>query len=209
MRIAKSTFLLLFFVCYWSWAQAPLNPQEEETFINNVEAFSQETKTLKGNFIQTKELSFVEKSIKSNGDFYYKSPNLVKWEYKTPYLYSVIFKDGELLINDDGKKQQIDLSSNKLFEKLSDLIANSINGKMLLDEGFSTHFVKQNGIVLAKMIPKEKELSDFFKAIELYFNIKNYLVEKVKLIEKSGDFTSIEFTNLKHNPSLDASVFTH
>lgn len=209
MPILKSTFFVLFFSCFLGWSQQPLSKKEELDFLKHVKETSQQTETLKGKFLQTKQLSFLEKSIKSSGNFYYQTPNLVKWEYKEPYLYGVIFKNGSLLINDNGKKQDVDLASNKLFEKLSDLIANSMNGKMLTDTDFSTSFFKENGEVMARLIPEQKQLAEFFKAIELHFNSTTFLVEQVKLIEKSGDFTLIQLQNLQQNPSLDASVFTH
>ncbi|MDT0294376.1 outer membrane lipoprotein carrier protein LolA [Mesonia ostreae] len=209
MPILKFTFFVLFFTCFLSWSQQPLSKKEELDFLKQVRETSELTKTLKGTFLQTKQLSFLEKRIESTGDFYYQTPNLVKWEYKEPYLYSVIFKNGSLLINDNGKKQDVDLASNKLFEKLSDLIANSMNGKMLTDTDFSTSFFKNNGEIMARLIPQQKQLAEFFKAIELHFNENSFLVGKVKLIEQSGDFTLIELQNLQQNPSLDASVFTH
>ncbi|MGO2358677.1 MAG: outer membrane lipoprotein carrier protein LolA [Mesonia sp.] len=209
MPILKSTFFVLFFTCFLGWSQQPLSKKEELDFLKQVKQTSEHTETLKGQFLQTKQLSFLEKSIESSGNFYYQTPNLVKWEYKEPYLYGVIFKDGSLLINDNGKKQDVDLASNKLFEKLSDLIVNSMNGKMLTDTDFSTSFFTENGEVMAILIPEQKQLAEFFKAIELHFNSVTFLVEQVKLIEKSGDFTLIKLQNLQQNPSLNASVFTH
>ncbi|MGO3813032.1 outer membrane lipoprotein carrier protein LolA [Mesonia sp.] len=209
MPILKSTFFVLFFTCFLGWSQQPLSKKEELDFLKQVKQTSGHTETLKGKFLQTKQLSFLERSIESTGDFYYQTPNLVKWKYKEPYFYSVIFKNGSLLINDNGKKQDVDLASNKLFEKLSDLIANSMNGKMLTDTDFSTSLFKKNGEIMARLIPEEKQLAEFFKAIELHFNPTSFLVEQVKLIEQSGDFTLIELQNLQQNPSFDASVFTH
>lgn len=209
MPILKFTSIVLFLTCFLGWSQQPLSKKEELDFLKQVKETSEHTKTLKGNFIQTKQLSFLEKNMESSGNFYYQMPNWVKWEYKEPYLYGIIFKNGSLLINDNGKKQNVDLASNTLFENLSDLIANSMNGKMLTDTDFSTSFSKKNGEVMARLIPKQKQLAEFFKAIELHFDSNSFLVEKVKLIEKSDDFTLIELQNLQQNPSLDASVFTH
>src|SRR5690606_19892221 len=86
--------------------------------------------TIKTDFIQYKHMDVLEEDIKSEGQMYFKTKNTLKWAYSKPVSYSIIFKDNKVYINDQGKKQTINANQNKLFEKLSGLIAGSVTGNV-------------------------------------------------------------------------------
>ena len=77
--------------------------------------------TIVSEFVQLKHFEFLSNDIKSTGVLYYKSPDFIKWQYQEPFNYSATFKGAVLYINDDGKKSDIDLSSNKVFKSLKKL----------------------------------------------------------------------------------------
>ena len=46
---------------------------------------SENTATIQSKFIQEKHLSFLTENIISKGEFYFKSPNQLRWEYSEPF----------------------------------------------------------------------------------------------------------------------------
>lgn len=189
--------------------EVELTKTEATSFVNAVSATAKKSKTIVNTFTQLKHIDFLSNDIESNGDLYFKSPNIIKWSYLKPYEYSVIFKDKKLYINDAGKKSDINLASNKVFKKLNDLIAKSVSGDMLDESQFAMRFYKSKGIYIAKLSPKDQTLKNMFKEIVLDFQSKNYLVSSVKLIEPSGDYTLIKFKNTSVNKPIPDAIFVH
>ncbi|GAA3508331.1 outer membrane lipoprotein carrier protein LolA [Aquimarina addita] len=207
-----SKYLLFLFLIVFSTGKA----QEDKMTISEVEILkkevhkrAQELKTITSTFIQLKHIDFLSNDIKSSGDLYFKSPNIIKWSYTKPYEYSVIFKNKSLYINDAGKKSDINLTSNKIFRNLNDLIVKSVSGNMLDDPQFLTEFYKLDGFYVATMKPIDKTLSTLFTEIILNFNIQTFLVEKVLLVESSGDYTLIKFDNIDINNTIPDAIFAH
>ena len=97
----RNIFISLFFSiisCQFLFSQEPLNQNEIKTFKEDVMTLDNNTKTIVCDFIQYKHLSFLNNDIETMGKLVFKIPNFVKWEYTSPYQYTVVFKDDELLI---------------------------------------------------------------------------------------------------------------
>ena len=188
-------------------AQNRLSENEIKAFKSNVQKVSQSTKSIQSDFTQTKKLSVLDNTIISKGHLAFKAPNLVKWEYTTPYKNSAIFKDDKLLVNNEGKKDEMDLSSNRLFRSLNTLIVNSIKGDMFDETQFEISYFSSGAHYLVKFIPKDKRLKKFISTFELKFDKTSSQVNEVKLIEPNDDYTVIEFKNKQINSTIPESVF--
>lgn len=205
MHILK---ILIFFISAIAIAQkAPLTASEISGFKEGVARQAENLESLSSDFIQTKHIQLMEENAVSTGKLFYRSPNVLKWEYKQPYNYIIIFRENQLFINDEGDKSVSKLKSNKLFEKLVALISGSINGKLLSDpENFEVTYFKTGKTISAVIIPKDRILKQMCQEILLVFNQQHH-VDSVMLLEEEGDFTKIEFRNIKMNHNLDDSVF--
>lgn len=204
MRILS---LFLLFLSLNLAAQEQLsNPQIAE-FQKEITAKANELESLEANFIQTKRMKMITGKNVSKGKLYYREPETLKWEYTTPKAYELLFISGELHINDGGEKSLRNIGSNKLFDKMAKLITGSVNGKLLQDnENFKISYTRCEGQIQALIIPKDEQLKRMFSEIHMLFNTKD-LVEKVSLMEESGDATIIEFKDIKMNQSIPASIF--
>ena len=187
--------------------QAPLSSSELKNFTQGVAIEAKNLESLSSDFVQTKYIQLMEDSAVSKGKLYYLSPNVLKWEYSAPYNYKILFKENQLFINDDGDKSVTSLRSNKLFEKLITLISGSINGKLLADrENFDVSFFRKEGKISAVIIPRDASLKQMFSEIILIFSNDNRL-SAVLLKEEAGDYTQIEFKNIKLNQKIDPAIF--
>lgn len=165
------------------------------------------TTSFSADFTQVKHMKMMDKNSETKGKVYFKSPDLLKLEYAKPMDYHILFKDGMLYINEGGEKSEMDLGSNKLFQKMGVLISGCLNGKILQDsENFNIAYSRSGSGITAKIIPQDKKLAGMFKEIYLNFGPKN-LIKSVKLVDPSEDYTQINMTNLQINKPIPASVF--
>ncbi len=186
-----------------------LSKQEANTVKESIIKVSKQTKTITNTFEQAKHLSFLSKDIISKGNLVFKAPNLIKWEYNVPFKYSVVFKNNQLFINDDGTKSNIDLSANKAFKSLNNLIIKSVKGDMFDDEKFDIAYFKTEKNYLISFTSIDKSLKSFIHKFELTFDKKTFYVLKIKMIETSEDYTVIKFLNQKINKPVSDAIFTN
>ncbi len=205
MRILK---ILIFFISLTAFGQeTQLSKAEVEVFQKEMAHQAETLQTLMADFVQSKHMQMMDEAAESKGRVYFRSPNVLKWVYYNPYNYQILFKDHHLFINDEGHKSVTDTNANKLFGKLVNLISGSVNGKLLEDcDNFKISYYRLNGAVMARMVPKDENIAQMFDEIVLIFNGEN-LVKIVKLKEESGDFTRIEFSNIRVNQEIAPQVF--
>ena len=184
--------------------QTPMSTSEANALKETVKSLALTTKTIQSDFIQYKHLDFLENDIVTKGKLTFKSPKSVKWEYNEPFKYSVIFKNEFLLINDGGNKREIDIGSSKMFKQLNKLIIKSVKGDMFDDNEFDIAYFKKDKSYIVHFYPKDKKTSKYISVFHISFS-KVGDVEQVKMIEPSGDFTKIIFSNkILNNPIKDA-----
>lgn len=204
MRILN---ILLLFLSLNLCAQEELSKEEISQFQEEMLQKANQLETLEADFIQTKKIEMIRDESISRGKLYYQNPEKLKWEYSEPQDYKILFIEGELHINDAGDKSVRNTSSNKLFDKMAKLITGSVNGKLLQDnDNFDISYSRENKLISAILIPKDKNLKAMFSEIHLLFNDEN-IVKQVTLMEEAGDATYIEFSNIKINQDIPGSVF--
>ncbi|MFB3386143.1 outer membrane lipoprotein carrier protein LolA [Flavobacterium sp. LAR06] len=209
----KTKFYILLFSIIYS---ANLFSQEQKmsdaeiaSFKQDVNLVSKKIKTLTTDFVQYKHMDFLSKDIETSGKMIFKEPNLLQWQYKKPYNYSIVFKNGKILINDEGKKSAVDIGNSKIFGRINKLIVGSVSGNMFDDKEFAISYFKSKGQNIAKFVPKDATLKKYIKQIELTFDKEEATVVQVKLLESSEDYTRIVLKNKVINAKIDDSVFTN
>ncbi len=199
--------------CFGSWTafaqDQKMTAGEMVAFKQSVNEVSKKIKTLNTDFIQYKHLDFLSKDIETSGKMVFKEPYLLQWQYKKPYNYSIVFKNGKILINDEGKKSAVDIGNSKIFAKLNKLIVGSISGNLFDDKEFDIAYFKNKNQIVTKLLPKDASLKKYIKQIELTFDKEDFTVIQVKLIESSEDFTRIVLKNKVFNAKIDDSVFSN
>ncbi|MFT5648090.1 MAG: outer membrane lipoprotein-sorting protein [Aureispira sp.] len=191
-----------------SFAQSFKTMKDSKDFQDKLHTIAAKTTSLQSNFVQIKHLDVLSEDIESNGILIYKADNKLRWEYTTPLEYLIILKDGKVSIKDEGKVSSYDLSGNKTFQKINEMMIGSIQGDLLVNEADYDYEFKENSTnYLVVMYPKEKKVQEFMKSINIYFSKKDYSVEQVKMLEQSGDYTLMKFKNKKTNANISDKVF--
>ena len=209
----SKVYFILLIVNFWNVSllaqEQKMTEIEITAFKQSVSLVSKKTKSLSSDFVQYKHLDFLSKDIETSGKMYFKEPNLVLWQYKKPYNYSIIFKNGKILINDEGKKSAMDVGNGKIFGKINKLIVGSVSGDMFDDKEFSISYFKNKTNAIAKFIPKDAALKKYIKQIELTFDKEDATVMEVKLFESSDDYTRIVLKNKILNAKIEDSLFSN
>jgi len=210
MKIRNIVMFLLLFVGFAAFAQEQkMSDREVAVFKQSVNAVSKKITSLSTDFVQYKHMDFLAKDIETSGKMVFKQPNLLQWQYKKPYNYSIVFKNGKILINDEGKKSAMDVGSSKIFGKLNKLIVGSVSGEVFDDNEFSISYFKTKDNNITRLIPKDAALKKYIKLIELTFDKQDATVTQVRLMESSEDYTKIVFKNKILNAKIDDSVFNN
>ncbi|WPY97096.1 outer membrane lipoprotein carrier protein LolA [Christiangramia sp. OXR-203] len=205
MRILKFIFIL--FSCQLFAQNATFSTSEAKAFKESVSSKAKTIENLQADFRQLKFMKTMEKTIESDGHIWYASPGKLKWSYTSPYDYELLFKDSSLYITVDGKTRKMNTGNSELFEKMGELVAGSFNGRILeMDELFETDFAREGKFVKVTVTPMDENLAEMFSEIWIFFNVEKY-IEKVKLMEPSGDYTEIKMSNFMTNQKIPASVF--
>ncbi|MBC5837342.1 LolA family protein [Flavobacterium muglaense] len=211
MRI--KVYYLVLCLIFWNISafsqEQKMSGSEINAFKQSVNAVSKKIKTLSTDFVQYKHMDFLSKDIETSGKMYFKEPGLLSWQYKKPYNYAIIFKNGKILINDEGKKSSVDIGNSKVFAKLNKLIVGSVSGDMFDDNEFVISYFKTKDNNVTKFIPKDKTLKKYIKQIELTFSKEDATVTQVKLLESAEDYTRIVLKNKTVNGKIEDSIFNN
>jgi len=205
-------FILLFIPFFLSFSI----PQSSEfkpvnnsgVLIHKLDSFALSLKSIRSDFTQKKHISVLEEDIISKGKFIFRRPNTLKWSYTTPINYEVALLDGKFKINNDGKTSEFDINSNKMFAEINNMIVSMVNGSILTSEQFGVELFESSKQYKAVLNPKNKDFKRFISEIHIFFEKSDLMVSKIRMVEASGDFTLISFSNRKKNTSIADSEFS-
>lgn len=168
---------------------------------------AQQTKSIKSDFVQEKNLSMLSEKITSKGKFWFKKEDKVKMEYQTPSYYLVIINGKDIKIKDSQKENRISAKSSKVFQQVSRITADCVQGNVLNNADFSTKVFENAQFYQLEMTPVAKGIKDYFKKIVLWVDKKDYAVTKLQMQEQSGDDTVMSFVNKETNVNIPDEVF--
>jgi outer membrane lipoprotein carrier protein len=153
-------------------------------------------KTVKAGFSQKKHTELLERPIKSSGDFYFKSPVGVRWEYRD-----------EMVVVYDGKTLYLHYTELEQAEKVEGVAGYA--GPLVFDlevilKDYRVEVEESNGAARLDLMPKKRKP---FKSMAMTFPEGAAFPSQVKIFEESGDHTVIDFHDIKTNVPLSDKLF--
>lgn len=168
--------------------------------IDDLRAFSAQTKTAKGDFVQRVQ-SRVKASAPASGDFVFARPGRFRWSYTKPYE-QLLVADGEKLSIYDKDLNQVTVR--KLGDALGSTPAAILFGSADLDRSFDLKDAgERDGVAWLDATPKTKDTQ--FQKISIGF--RHGELAAMELHDALGQTTMLEFSNVERNPKVDASTF--
>ena len=186
----------------------PMTDAASNGFKNSIRKAAASTQTISSEFKQEKEMNILSEKIVSRGIFYFKKERQLRWEYKAPYAYTIVIRNDQIFIRDEGKVTSFNTQSNKVFSEINRIIIGSIRGTLLDDEkNFSSTCFETPDAYLVRLKPLASSLKQSLSEIAIYFNRKDFSVDQLEMTESTGDVTKINFLNKKINQPVADEKF--
>lgn len=200
-------FVLLVTGIFISHAQTKMTHTEISQFKKAVQTEAQKTKTIRADFEEAKYVKVLKNSSKSSGVFKFKNDQLL-WQYQTPKKNALLFAANKMKIkNEKGKVSSIDLTKNKRFKQLQQLMVGSYNGNIFDETNFTIEYYKDATTKWAVLKPKSKDMSKHIKEVTFWFKNGENTVSEIKIKENNDDYSIITLKNKKFNAIINDSEF--
>jgi len=170
--------------------------------VARVDAYLASLKTLSADFAQVVRNRDGQVVDRASGTLSLSRPNRFRWDYRQPYLQTIV-ADGERLWLYDSDLEQVTVRA--LEAGLGSTPAMLLSGSGKVGDAFTALALEREGDwTWARLRPKQ-EASDFDR-VGLAFDARGELAA-MELRDKLGQATVIEFGNVRRNPALDAALF--
>ena len=136
-----------------------------------------------------------------SGQFFFKKPNLFKWDYLEPSKNQLI-SDGELLYLYDPDLKQVVISQLKKFGGLSPamlLVTSDIESLFEI-----TIVQDEKGTDWFRALPLEPEKANFK---EVFINFVQKELKGMRIIDGFNNSTEIEFIKVSRNTDINEAIF--
>jgi len=210
----KSVLILIcvLYGCFFASAQyRSATEAEKNAIVEGMKKAAEGMNALQCDFVQVKELSFMDDKVTSEGKMFFKKPDRIRWEYVKPYKYVMTMDGKNVRMTSGDKTNTVPMRSSKLFGEISRIMVGGVSGQGLVDsQDFSAAFMvsSASGEVKIALTPLKKEVKDLFSAINLYVGKADSRIRSVELVEKSGDKTVITLKNVQLNTDINDEIFT-
>ena len=188
----------------------PLSAQQltEEQIKQKVNQTASAMKTMQCDFVQTKHLKMLNNDFVSHGKMYYQQSNKLRWEYTSPYSYTFILNNDQVLLKNKQRNDLIDIKQNKLFREIVRIMMSSVVGNCLADDkNYKVSVAAIGNEWVATLLPQRKDMKQMFPKLILHFNAKKSVVNNVELYDKNGEKTIIELKNIRINETIPSNMF--
>lgn len=210
VRTCALTIGFIGLISFSTYAQYP-----GYTSIKDVVAFKKQFATesakivsISSDFSQEKTLTALTEKITSTGKFWFKRSNKLRLEYTRPFVYLIVMNGDKMLVRDNQKENRINVKSSKLFQQVSRIMIDCVQGNILDSKDFTARVFENGTTFLLEMTPVSKTLQEFFQTIVLTVDKKDYSAKSITMNEPMGDITLILFEHKKLNEPIPDTVFT-
>jgi len=136
-----------------------------------------------------------------SGQFFFKKPNLFKWDYLEPSK-SQLISDGELLYLYDPDLKQVVISQ---LKKLGGVSPAMLLVNRDIKSLFKISIIQdKEGISWFKAVPQEPEKANFK---EVFINFIQKELKGMKIIDGFDNTTEIEFIKVSRNSNINEAIF--
>jgi len=182
-------------------------PKDETALRKKIIEASQKIKTIQCNFEQVKISSMLAEKAISKGAFFFKKDNKVKLDYREPFTYVIVMNNGKLLIKDEDKTRQVNLSSSRSFQQLNKIIVDCINGNILSSTDLTAKLFENSTLAKIELTPINKTIKKFLSGIVVILEKSDFSALRIEMNEASGDRTVLRFFDKKLNNEIDNEQF--
>lgn len=177
-----------------------------EDIASKAEAQLRSLHSIQAQFEQIYYSSTVSTPLREKGNFFFKKPDLMKWEYKDPEKKIFLFQEGIFQFYIPEDNQLIRSSVSKEGHEAE--ILSLLSGKKQLTDNYSIEFSP-----FPTDNPKSWQLKlntmeeDEYSFILLEIDAKTWLIQKAIFFDWAGNKTEFQFSKIKTNVQLRKNLF--
>jgi outer membrane lipoprotein carrier protein len=164
--------------------------------------------TIQAGFVQRKHLKILSRPLVSEGRFYFRSPDALRWEYLSPVRSVLLLSGGDVkrYISQNNRLVEDRHGSAQVMKFILPEIAAWSRGRFDSSPAFYAvlHPGSRTRIVLT---PKDRNLGAMIQTVEITLSSKPGEIEAVRIIESDEAYTDIEFKNIRTNSRIDDVLF--
>jgi hypothetical protein len=204
-----SLFLQLFFIQALS-AQVPedevfshpLNGESRPRF-NRICAAMAEHKVVRGQFVQTKNLKRLGRSLVSRGTFAADAELGMIWDTRSPFPSVMAVGRDFIVQSSGGRSTRLDAGGNETFLRISETMSAVFTGNAeKLLTGFDLYFTEKNGAWILGLIPRDSSIRAFAGA---FIMRGDSAIRELTLYEQNGDSIVYELSGHSYPAALSAA----
>jgi outer membrane lipoprotein-sorting protein len=164
--------------------------------------------SLKANFVQKKVMKILAKPLISEGRFFYRNPNNLRWEYSTPLKSILLMHNGNIKRYIWINGQYAEDSGVKLeaLGIVMEQILNWLNGQFIENKTFVPSLIPGSPSKI-ELLPQDKSMVNFIKRIVIELSEMPGIIQSVEIMENENSSTFIEFNNVEMNIQLPDQLF--
>ena len=189
---------ILMTVCVQMQAMKKVSPRQQKQVIAQISRIASKVKTMRCNFTQVSDYSFMDEKTTSVGCMSYNSSGGLLWQYTSPFKYTVTVNNGKIITRSGNHVNTMDMKSNKMYQNISRMMMNCVSGKNLnANRDFTVSLFAEGKEWIAYLYPKKPALKNMFRYIRLHFNNAKKMVEGVDMVHANGDNIQIRLSNIQ------------
>jgi outer membrane lipoprotein-sorting protein len=187
----------------------PEENNNKESILLRIKEASSGISTLTGDFIQKKKVEILKDMPDSNGRFYYKKPDCLRWEILDPVVMGFVVNgnEGKKWRGMDGRLRKFDVSREPIIGVISNQVFAWAKGDFeYLKAGYEIMILKEQPVKI-KLLPVSSMEKKYIDSIILTFSETLNYVKDIEINEAGGGCTQITFHNMVINAELSEDIF--
>ncbi|ASF45043.1 outer membrane lipoprotein chaperone LolA [Methylovulum psychrotolerans] len=169
--------------------------------VEQLKTFLAKTRSLTADFKQVLINEAGNPAQTTYGVFYLQRPGKFRWDYQKPFQQQIISTDGKVWFYDTDLEQ---VTVKKLGDSVGSTPALLLSGDIVLEDNYT---MEQQGVdgdlQWIKLLPKSQDSS--FKYLTI--GLEKGDLSGMELSDNFGQLTRIYFSNIKHNPTINPTLF--
>jgi len=170
-----------------------------------------DARSLSAHFAERKNLNLLAKPVVSTGEFFYRKPGRIKWEYAEPERrIFLITEDRYLAYYPEQKRaENVPLSkfSSRPFFKFLGIGQTAEELQKFFDISMPDPH-PEVGAYLLLLTPKWQRIRDRLAVVRFWVDEKTCLPSKLEYVETDGDSTTLTFSHFQVNPDIAEARFS-
>jgi outer membrane lipoprotein-sorting protein len=168
-------------------------------------------RTLSANFAETTTNQLLKDPIQARGRFYLTKPSSVLWEYEEPEVMRFAISNDEYVGYFPQRKRAERSDVHRWSERIFRIFGLGQTSAEL-GKFYSIRLAEpgagERGTYLLVLEPKKRRVRKHIEQVRLWVSASDYLPVKIEVGGKDGYVREIEFSDVRVNPDVAASLYT-